>query len=412
MNGEGSVGVVIAAAGRGLRFGAQVPKQLLALAGRSLLTRSVEAFLRVEGVREIVVVVPPDLADQAAQQLPPSGSVRLGVIPGGARRQDSVAAGVRALSPEVDLVLVHDAARAFVTGAVIDRTIEATRQHGVAIAALVASDTVKRARAGAVAFVAETLPREHIYLAQTPQGFRRDVLEAAVALGESGVEATDEARLAELAGYDVCLVEGDPRNIKVTTERDREIALALSAMADGGGMPSTARGPGRHPEEGPPMPAFRIGFGYDSHRLEAGRALVLGGVHIPFDKGLAGHSDADAISHAVTDAVLGGAALGDIGRFFPDTDPRFENADSLALLADAVARAQRAGFGIGNVDVTVIAERPKLAPWREAIRANLARALRCSPEQVSVKGKTNEGMDATGRGEAVSVHAVALLIRV
>lgn len=397
MESDGSVGVIIAAAGRGVRFGAPVPKQLLALAGKSLLTRSVEAFLGVEAVREIVVVVPADLATEAERQLPPAGRVSLRVVAGGARRQDSVAAGFRALSPEVDLVLVHDAARAFVTREVIERTIDGASRHGAAVAALAASDTVKRARPGEVALVAETLPRETIYLAQTPQGFTREVLAAAVDLGEQGAAATDEARLAELAGYDVCLVEGDPRNIKVTTERDRDLALALSAMSEA--------------QEDSGMSAFRIGFGYDSHQLVAGRPLVLGGVHIPFDRGLSGHSDADAIAHAVTDAVLGAAALGDIGQLFPDTDPRWKDADSLALLADAATRTREAGFRVGNVDVTVIAERPRLAPWRQPICDNLARALQCGPEQVSVKGKTNEGMDATGRGEAVAVHAVVLLIR-
>jgi 2-C-methyl-D-erythritol 4-phosphate cytidylyltransferase/2-C-methyl-D-erythritol 2,4-cyclodiphosphate synthase len=189
-------------------------------------------------------------------------------------------------------------------------------------------------------------------------------------------------------------VDGDARNIKVTTDRDRDLALALAALQDDN-----------------VMPVVRIGIGYDSHRLVTGRPLVLGGVRIPFDQGLAGHSDADAIAHAVTDAVLGAASMGDIGQLFPDTDPRWKDADSLALLTAAVARARAGGFRVGNVDVTVVAERPKLAPWRDAIRANLARALGCTPAQVSVKGKTNEGLDAIGRGEGVAVHAVALLMR-
>ncbi len=394
MTNGGAVGVIIAAAGRGVRFGAAVPKQLMSLAGRSLLRRSVEAFLDVERVSELVVVVPADLAGEAARHLPEPGRVPVRVVAGGARRQDSVAAGFRALSSNVEIVLVHDAARAFVTRDVIERTIDAAARHGAAIAAVAASDTVKRARPGDVAFVAETLPRETIHLAQTPQGFTRAVLASAIALGERGAEATDEARLAELAGYDVCLVDGDARNIKVTTDRDRDLALALAALQDAD-----------------VMPVVRIGIGYDSHRLVTGRPLVLGGVRIPFDQGLAGHSDADAIAHAVTDAVLGAASMGDIGQLFPDTDPQWKDADSLALLAAAVARTRAAGFRVGNVDVTVVAERPKLAPWRDAIRANLARALECAPERVSVKGKTNEGLDAIGRGEGVAVHAVALLMR-
>jgi 2-C-methyl-D-erythritol 4-phosphate cytidylyltransferase/2-C-methyl-D-erythritol 2,4-cyclodiphosphate synthase len=394
MTNGGAVGVIIAAAGRGLRFGAAEPKQLIDLAGKSLLRRSVDAFLEIERVSELVVVVPADLAGEAARHLPEPGRVPVRVVAGGARRQDSVAAGFRALSPSVEVVLVHDAARPFVTREVIARTIDAAARHGAAVAAVAASDTVKRARPGDLPFVAETLPRETIHLAQTPQGFTRAVLASAIALGERGAEATDEARLAELAGYDVCLVDGDARNIKVTTDRDRDLALALAALQDDN-----------------VMPVVRIGIGYDSHRLVTGRPLVLGGVRIPFDQGLAGHSDADAIAHAVTDAVLGAASMGDIGQLFPDTDPRWKDADSLALLTAAVARARAGGFRVGNVDVTVVAERPKLAPWRDAIRANLARALGCTPAQVSVKGKTNEGLDAIGRGEGVAVHAVALLMR-
>ncbi len=257
MESDGSVGVIIAAAGRGVRFGAPVPKQLLALAGKSLLTRSVEAFLGVEAVREIVVVVPADLATRPNASCRRRAACPFVSWPAGARRQDSVAAGFRALSPEVDLVLVHDAARAFVTREVIERTIAAASRHGAAVAALAASDTVKRARPGEVALVAETLPRETIYLAQTPQGFTRRGARGCGGPRRAGGGATDEARLAELAGYDVCLVEGDPRNIKVTTERDRDLALAL--VGDGG-----------RAQEDSGMSAFRIGFGYDSHRLVGG----------------------------------------------------------------------------------------------------------------------------------------------
>ena len=213
-----TVGVIIAAAGRGLRLGAPVPKQLIEIGGRSLLTRSIDAFCGVADIREIVVVVPEDLAATARAHVPATGSVLTRVVTGGPRRQDSVALGRRALSDDVSVVLVHDAARAFVTREVIERTIEGARRHGAAIAAVHAKDTVKQARPGAeVPVVAATLPRDEILLAQTPQGFRCEVLDAAIALGESGVEATDEAMLAELAGFQVALVEGDARNLKITT---------------------------------------------------------------------------------------------------------------------------------------------------------------------------------------------------
>jgi 2-C-methyl-D-erythritol 4-phosphate cytidylyltransferase/2-C-methyl-D-erythritol 2,4-cyclodiphosphate synthase len=392
-----SVAVIIAAGGRGSRLGASTPKQLLPIAGKSLLARSVEAFVRDERVDEIVVVVPADCTGIAAGHVAVPQRVRARIVAGGARRQDSVVAGLRALSADAELILVHDAARAFVPSAVIARTIDAARRDGAAIAAIAAQDTVKRARRRAdVNVVSATLPRDEIFLAQTPQGFRRDVLEAAVALGVSGIEATDEARLAEMAGFDVTLVEGDPRNIKVTTLADMEVAEALCAREAGARVE---------------LSPFRVGFGYDSHRLALGRPLILGGVRIPFDRGLVGHSDADAVAHAVIDALLGAAALGDIGQMFPDTDPRWKDADSMSLLGDAVARLHAAGLRCVNVDVTVIADRPRLGPFRDQIRASLAGVLRTDVAAVSTKAKTSEGLEAA-MSDAVVVHAVALVARV
>ncbi|HOC19547.1 MAG TPA: 2-C-methyl-D-erythritol 2,4-cyclodiphosphate synthase, partial [Vicinamibacterales bacterium] len=240
--------------------------------------------------------------------------------------------------------------------------------------------------------IARTLPRESIHLAQTPQAFRIEVLEEAVRLGREGIEATDEAALAERAGYAVRLVEGSTRNIKITTPDDLAIAEALVA-------PKSAE------------PALRVGMGYDLHRLVEGRRLVLGGVVVPFERGLAGHSDADVVCHALTDALLGAAAAGDIGQHFPDTDPKWAGADSLALLREVTALVAALGYRPVNADLTVIAERPKLGPHREAIAASLAAALGVPAGAVSVKAKTNEGVDATGREEAIAAHAVVLLER-
>jgi 2-C-methyl-D-erythritol 4-phosphate cytidylyltransferase/2-C-methyl-D-erythritol 2,4-cyclodiphosphate synthase len=394
------VAVIIAAAGRGARLGSAVPKQFLPVGDRSLLRRSIEAFAAVPRVGCIAVVVPADLVEEAAAHVPGGLSASVRIVAGGPRRQDSVGLGLHAVPESFELILVHDAARAFVSGDVIGRTIDAAERHGAAIAAIATRDTLKRARRDADGpVVAATLPRDDVYLAQTPQGFRRDVLEAAIRLGDSGVDATDEARLAELAGFDVRIVDGDPRNLKVTTSEDLSLARALANASRGA-----------HSGERGWRPAdMRIGFGYDSHRLVEGRPLVLGGVTLPFEKGLAGHSDADAVAHAVTDAVLGAAALDDIGVLFPDTDPRWKDANSLELLGAAAGHARVGGFDIVNVDVTVIAERPKLQPYRDGMRRNLARALGIPAGAVSVKGKTNEGVDAAGRGEAIVVHAVALL---
>jgi 2-C-methyl-D-erythritol 4-phosphate cytidylyltransferase / 2-C-methyl-D-erythritol 2,4-cyclodiphosphate synthase len=387
------VAVIIAAGGRGTRFGGALPKQWLSLAGQTMLQRSVAAFDRHADVQEIVVVVPADVLDaDAPTPLPPTSTSKSMVyVAGGARRQDSVANGFAAVSPQAEIVLVHDAARPLVSDAVISRTIAAAAESGAAIAAVPVHDTVKRAVArGGHPFIAETLPRETLHLAQTPQGFRRDVLAAAIAQA-GDADVTDEAGWAERAGYPVRLVVGDSDNMKITTERDLARAEAI--------LTNQMR-----------APQMRIGNGYDLHRLVEGRPLILGGVQIPYERGLIGHSDADAVCHAVTDAILGAANLGDIGRLFPDTDPRWKDANSLALLADAHARVTAAGWRLVNVDVVVIAQTPKLSPYADAIRESLARALDTPADAIGFKGKTNEGVDAIGRGEAIAVHAVALLI--
>ncbi len=380
---------IIAAGGRGLRLGAGRPKQLLSLGGRPILQRSVDAFLRSDRITDLIVALPRELAEAPPAYLR-GASKAIEVVNGGDRRQDSVANAFARVSSRAEIIVIHDAARPFVTGDLITRTVEAAARHGAAIAALGATDTVKRGTKDGV--IVETIPRDEIFLAQTPQAFRTAVLRDALARGGAVSGATDEASLAERAGHAVHLVDGDPRNVKITTAADLQAAERMIQSNGGSGT------------------ALRVGNGYDLHRLVAGRRLVLGGVVIPFDKGLDGHSDADAVCHAVTDAILGAAAAGDIGRHFPDTDAAWKDADSLALLTRASAIIADAGFGVSNVDVVVIAQRPKLAPHVDAIRANLARAMNVAVDCVSVKGKTNEGVDATGTGEAIAVHAVALIL--
>ena len=314
------------------------------------------------------------------------------VVVGGARRQDSVANAFKAISPETEIVLIHDAARPLVTDDLISRTIEAAARHGAAIAAQPVSDTVKRvSRMEDGVAIIETIPRESVFLAQTPQGFRVDVLREAIALGESGVEATDEAALAERAGHVVHIVEAPVKNLKITTAED--LAEARRRLSN----------------EPIRIMAERVGTGYDLHRLVEGRPLVLGGIEIPSPRGALGHSDADVVCHAATDAILGAASLGDIGGHFPDSDPRWKDASSLDLLRQAVAMVHKTGFRVVNLDVVVILETPKIAPHLLKIRTQLARVLEILVERVSVKGKTNEGVDAVGRGEAIAAHAVALL---
>lgn len=377
------VSAIIAAGGRGLRFGGAKPKQLLTLAGLPILQRSVNAFLECDDIDDIVVALPAELvADPPAYLL--SASKPIEIVEGGDRRQDSVARAFTRVSTRADIVVIHDAARPLVSDDLIRRTIEAAVMSGAAIAAIRQNDTVKRGDAAGV--IVETLPREEVYFAQTPQAFLADVLRDALAVRG---EATDEAVLAEMAGHAVHLVEGDARNLKITSRED----LALAEHMLGGQMTTS----------------LRIGNGYDLHRLVEGRPLLLGGVRVPFEKGLIGHSDADAVCHAVTDAILGAAGAGDIGRHFPDNDPAFKDANSIDLLRAAADIVRSAGYRVVNIDLVVIAQQPKLAPHAEAIKVSLADALGCEPGQISVKGKTNEGVDSMGTGESIAVHAVALL---
>jgi 2-C-methyl-D-erythritol 4-phosphate cytidylyltransferase/2-C-methyl-D-erythritol 2,4-cyclodiphosphate synthase len=383
------VTAIIAAAGAGRRLGAAKPKQLIDIGGGSMLYHSVTAFHRHPRISEIVVVLPKGTAtafqlDEGADRSYPE----LRTAIGGERRQDSVANAFDMVSDATDVVLIHDAARPFVTADLIDRTIDAAAAHGAAIAALQSRDTIKQVDANGT--ITATIPRETIYLAQTPQGFRRDVLAKAIAVGRSGVEATDEALLAERAGYTVHVVDGDPGNVKITTEEDLAAARARRTS-------------------GKPARTGRAGTGYDLHRLVQGRPLVIGGVTIPFDKGPLGHSDGDVACHAATDAILGAVGLGDIGRHFPDSDPRWKDADSLVLLREATRMVHEAGYEVGNVDITVILERPKIKDAIEHMRQNVAAAVGTSVDRISIKGKTNEGVDAVGRGEAIAAHAIALL---
>ena len=384
------VSAIIAAAGAGRRLGAGTPKQLLDLGGGSMLTHSVAAFLDHPQVSEVVLVKPagPLTLDFAGED-GMGRLARLRAVDGGDRRQDSVARGFDAVDPRADVILIHDAARPFVTAALIDGTIAAAAAHGAAIVALQSRDTVKRVHGGVIV---DTIPREAVYLAQTPQGFRREVLAAAVKLGRDGIEATDEAALAERAGYQVHVVDGDPGNVKITTQEDLDAARERMDR-----------------RRAPAGSTARVGTGYDLHVLVDGRPLIVAGVTLAPDRGALGHSDADVACHAATDALLGAAALGDIGGHFPDTDARWKNADSIALLGETARLVRAAGFEPVNLDVTIVLERPRIKDAVDRMRARLAGALGIDVARVSVKGKTNEGVDAVGRGEAIAAHAIALV---
>lgn len=373
-----TVAAVIVAAGASRRMG--FDKLAYPLDGGTVLEKSVRAFDMHPAIDEILLVAgenAPQAALLAAACAKPAKTVA-----GGATRVQSVRAGLDAVNAEY--VAIHDAARPFVTPQVIWDALEAAYETGAAAPAVPVKDTVKVAADG---LVVETPAREKLYAVQTPQCFRTALYRQVLA--QVCCDAvTDDCSAFELAGLPVRLTQGDYANYKITTRED----LPAPEKNGGNGM--------------------RIGHGYDVHRLVEGRALVLGGVTVPYEKGLLGHSDADVLTHAVMDALLGAAALGDIGKLFPDTDPAYKGADSIALLQEVGRVLARAGWAAGNIDATLLCQAPKLAPYIPAMRENLAAALGISAEDVSVKATTEEKLGFTGSGEGIAAHSVCLLRRI
>jgi 2-C-methyl-D-erythritol 4-phosphate cytidylyltransferase / 2-C-methyl-D-erythritol 2,4-cyclodiphosphate synthase len=288
-------------------------------------------------------------------------------------------------------VVIHDGARPLAEPELFDRCAAAAAESGAAIAATPVADTLKRVAEGAIA---GTVDRAGLWAAQTPQAFRLESLRRAMA-ANSGETVTDEARLCEVAGLPVSVVPASPANLKVTHAEDIPVADALLRARHGS-----------PPRVGP----VRTGIGYDAHRFASGRRLVLGGVEIAHDRGLEGHSDADVLLHAIADAVLGAASLGDIGQHFPPSDERFRDADSQYLLREVARLAREAGWAPGNIDATVLAEAPRIGPHVPLMRERIASCLGLSPGAVSVKATTNEGMGSIGRGEGIAALATATLV--
>jgi len=379
----GDTVALVVAAGRGNRFGGELPKQYARLGGRPVLRYSLEAYCRHPGVAAVQAVIHPDdreYYDQAVAGLglPPPAA-------GGATRQESVRRGLEHLAAAAPArVLIHDAARPFVDTGTIDRVLRALDAAPGAIAALPVTDTLKQGRDGRIA---GTVPRDGLWRAQTPQGFRfAEILAAHRAA--AGAEFTDDAAVAEHAGLAVTLVEGGADNLKITSARDLERAERwLAARQD----------------------ETRVGQGFDVHRFGPGDHVMLCGVRIAHDAGLIGHSDADVGLHALTDAILGALGAGDIGSHFPPSDARWRGAESALFLRHANDLARQRGGRIAHVDVTLICERPKVAPHRAAMVARVAEVLDLATERVSVKATTTEGLGFAGRGEGIAAQATATL---
>ena len=375
------VTAVIVAAGSGTRMGSDVPKQFLKIGGRTILETTVAVFDKNEYVDDILVLTNRDFVAFCQELCGPFERVRA-VLPGGKERQDTVYEAVRRL-PDGELVLIHDGVRPYVTDTVIAGVLAGAMSAGAAVPAVASKDTVRQTvtseEGGGEISSSRTLDRKTLFQVQTPQGFRSSILRQAYEKAyEDGFLGTDDAGLAERIGQPILLTEGDYANIKITTREDLPMEI-------------------------------RVGTGYDVHRLTEGRKLILGGVDIPYEKGLDGHSDADVMVHALMDALLGAAGLGDIGRHFPDTDPQYKGISSLKLLEIVNQRIHEAGYELGNADVTIIAQKPKLAGYISQMEENLAAVLGADRKQINVKATTTEKLGFTGRGEGIAAEAACII---
>ncbi len=370
-----SIFAVMLCGGSGSRMGAPINKTLLSVEGEKAVVRGLRAFLQV--VDGAVLVVRD--GEQAAfeQALSDAHLSVHAIVPGGFDRQASALCGLKALPENCDIALIHDGARPFIRPEDIKAVVDSVKKTGSGVMAVKARDTIKEADENGT--VIRTLNRDVLYHMQTPQGFFvKDMLKAHA---QAAARYTDDAALMEAAGFPVHLVQGHYDNIKLTS-----------------------------PEDMPMQPSLpRIGHGYDVHRLCEGRPFIIGGVEIPHEMGLLGHSDADVALHALTDALLGAASLPDIGHLFPDNDPAYKGISSLLLLERAMERIRQKGYEVGNVDVTIIAQAPKMAPHIAKMAENTARALGVSVEKVNYKATTTEHLGFEGEKKGVSAHAVALL---
>ncbi len=384
MNNQGYVTVIILAAGSGTRMGADKTKQKINICNKSILWHSVKAFSDSGSVDSIVVVCRGDEIDWAKEELAEFPKID-SIVAGGNTRAESARLGFEAVVNKSGFVAVHDGARCLVKTADIDAVILAAFSHGAATAAVSVTDTLKFSDDG---FIKNTVSRSNLYCAQTPQVFSCKLYADALSKSEDNEGMTDDNMLMEKLGVRVAIVITSKQNIKITTKEDLDYA---EYILSGGGR----------------MKEIRTGHGYDVHRFAEGRRLILGGVEIPFEKGLLGHSDADVLVHAIMDSLLGACGLGDIGRHFPDNSHEFKDISSLVLLGRVKELVKNGGFDIINIDATLVMQRPKIAEYINEMTNNIADILEIDRGRVNIKATTEEHLGFTGRMEGVSAHSVA-----
>ncbi len=377
---------IIVGGGSGERFGSGVPKQFFPVAGKMVIEYSLAAFAAAPSIESIVAVVPPSLPGSVLDTIFSYRKVSA-VVPGGKTRHLSVLSGLEAVKETPAVILVHDAVRPLIDVETIEELVSAAKEKGAVIPAIPVSDSLKHSADGKK--VEKTVQRNHHFRAQTPQAFRADILrESARNAKERGLDCTDEAQMVELAGYPVFLLRGGEKNVKITSPHDMTVVKSLLGTYTG---------------------EFRVGLGYDAHRLVKGRELYLGGIKIDWESGLLGHSDGDCALHAIADAILGASGLGDIGYYFPPDDESIRGIASTEILSKVARMIEGRGERIVNIDCVIICQRPRIADYAERMVASISRVLGIEGAAVSVKGKTTEGMGFEGSGEGISSIAVALV---
>ena len=384
------VSVIIPAAGNATRMRG-IHKTMYRLAGVPVLIRALKAFHHIDSVGEMIVAVRPEDMEAVRRLVSHYPlDVPVLVVSGGSTRQESVTNALAVADARFDFVAIHDGARPLIDTEDIIAVFDAAFSCGAAALGVPVKDTVKLTDNQRIL---ETLPREKMVAIRTPQVFRKQLyLQGCEQAKKSHADYTDDCQLLEAIGAEIRIVYGQDSNIKVTTPSDLQIAEALL----------------RENERNENM-NIRVGHGYDVHRLTQGRKLIIGGVEIPYEYGLEGHSDADVLVHAIMDSMFGALAMGDIGQHFPDTDGTYYNIDSMLLLKKTVEIVAQEGYSIGNIDSTILAQAPKMAPYIEQMRKNIAEVCGVDPEQISVKATTEERLGFTGSKEGMAAHAVCLL---
>ena len=379
MINERKIYAVIGAGGSGKRMGKNIPKQFLEIGGKTILETTVGKFSHSDFIDSIILVTSEEYESLCRSIFQKElKEKRMEIVTGGAERQDSVYEAIKYLdrlkAEDNSIVLIHDGVRPYASTDLIKRVAECAIENDAAIAAVLPKDTIRRMGHGVI-------PREELRIVQTPQGFTfsliKQAFEEAYAKGYYG---TDDASLVQIMGREVAVTEGEYSNIKITTPEDLQMEM-------------------------------RIGTGFDVHKLVENRKLILGGIEVPYEKGLLGHSDADVLTHALMDAMLGAAALGDIGKLFPDNDDAFKGISSIKLLKEVNRKLRESGYSLGNADVTVICQKPKLAGYIDQMREKLAEALETDVQKISIKATTTEKLGFTGRGEGIAAEAVCILNR-